>query len=425
MRFHHLPASFVSLLLALTPTTTLSHTASHLQHPLTFPVAHSTDYQENLRRAESAYHVLQAQYYNPAKGLYNTTGWWNAANIITTIANLAIVNPALSPEIESILRNTYERAPESNPAGLGAGYEKIVDGETYLITTSWGESTEEDVGKRKKKGRSVSNGGWLNDYYDDEAWWALAWLRSYDLTQNTTYLNTSISIFTDLHHSLPTPCGGIWWNKAHTYVNAITNELFLAVAASLANRASSAGERKQYLDIAITQWKWFVTSGMINKEWNINDGLSRDCVNNRGTVWSYNQGVILEGLSELWIATSDDEYLVFAKEIATAALNKLTNKNEILSDVCERNGCGADGVQFKGVFLRGLMGLYRVLEEGEVKERVGEFVNRNAESVWRSDRDERGRIGVVWDGPLREVNAGSHGSGLDALVAGADLGSFR
>ena len=38
----------------------------------------------------------------------------------------------------------------------------------------------------------------LNDYYDDEGWWANAWIRAYDLTGNTNFLNMAKTIFSDL-----------------------------------------------------------------------------------------------------------------------------------------------------------------------------------------------------------------------------------
>ena len=72
------------------------------------------------------------------------------------------------------------------------------------------------------------------------------------------------------------------WDKSHTYVNAIANELFLDVAAHLANRASN---KAYYLATAQSQWIWFKNSGMINAQNNINDGLdSTTCKNNGGTV---------------------------------------------------------------------------------------------------------------------------------------------
>ena len=74
-------------------------------------------------------------------------------------------------------------------------------------------------------------------------------------------------------------CGGIYWDRPQTYTNAIANELYLAVAASLANRMP-AQNKQYYLDIAKTQWEWFKNSGMINGDSLINDGLDDNCRNN-------------------------------------------------------------------------------------------------------------------------------------------------
>jgi predicted alpha-1,6-mannanase (GH76 family) len=84
----------------------------------------------------------------------------------------------------------------------------------------------------------------------------------------------------------------------------------------------------------------------------VNNGLDlTTCGNDNGTVWSYNQGVILGGLVELSRALPDDSsYLRSANDIATAALKVLTDLNGILHDPCEPN-CGADCPQFKGIFV--------------------------------------------------------------------------
>lgn len=110
-----------------------------------------------------------------------------------------------------------------------------------------------------------------------------AWIAAYDITMDRAYLSTAKSIFEDMKAAYgTTPCGGIWWDKANTYVNAIANELFLDVAAHLANRAT---EKSYYLSWAKKQWAWFQKSGMINAQHTINDGLDiNTCENNGGTV---------------------------------------------------------------------------------------------------------------------------------------------
>jgi uncharacterized protein YyaL (SSP411 family) len=68
-----------------------------------------------------------------------------------------------------------------------------------------------------------NNANFISGFYDDEGWWGNAWLDVYDVTQEQTYLDAAITIYNDMVGGLGTPCGGIWWDKPHTYVSAISN----------------------------------------------------------------------------------------------------------------------------------------------------------------------------------------------------------
>lgn len=205
--------------------------------------------------------------------------------------------------------------------------------------------------------------------------------------------------------------GGIWWDKPHSYVNAIANELFLDVAAHLANRVK--GSKTTYVNIAKQQWAWFQASGMMNAQHTINDGLDqKTCKNNDGTVWSYNQGVILGGLTELSRATGDNSYITTAQQIADAAIAALA-RSGILTDPCEPD-CGADGAQFKGVFARNL----QILQKAKPQKKYADFLDRNAASIWQNDRNQRNELSVKWAGPfIQPANASTQSSALDAIVA--------
>ena len=128
---------------------------------------------------------------------------------------------------------------------------------------------------------------------------------------------------------------------------------------------------------------------------------------------SYNQGVILGALSELSRVTNDTSYTATAKRIADAAIAKLANSDGILHEPCEPN-CGADGSQFKGVFVRNL----RILQQTSPQRRYAEFLDHNADSIWQADRNERNEFGLTWDGPfVGPANASTQSSALDAIVA--------
>ncbi len=369
------------LLAALLFATTVSNAQS---------TAPTVTRQETLRRVQAGVVALQ-RWYVPQTGLYTGTGWWNAANAITTLVDA--MRAGGSRENEAVLANTFAHAQIAVPKAQQVG---ALD---------------------KMTGFS----GFLNDYYDDEGWWALAWTDAYDLTGKPEYLAMAGSIFKDMSGAWDSTCGGgIWWSRDRKYKNAIANELFFSVAASLARRAITDEDREAAADYAAREWKWFQSTGMINRDHLVNDGLIIDkdgsCRNNGRTVWSYNQGVVLGGLTEWYRTTHDDGLLVQARVLADAGLAHLTDENGILHDPCEPNSCGADANQFKGIFVRNLYKL-----NGEVQEaRYRAFFATNAASIWQTDRTDKDQFGVVWSGPVALVNAGTHSSGLDALVAAAD-----
>jgi predicted alpha-1,6-mannanase (GH76 family) len=351
--------------------------------PTAPPLAPAATYLQNSKNAVA---TLQT-WYDPSTGIYKTTGWWNSANAITVLADYARVSK--SAEYNQVLANTFTAA----------------------------QKTLED----KKP-----HAGFLNKYLDDEGWWALAWIDSYDLTKNKDYLVMAESIFADMATEWDDTCGGgIWWSKDRTYKNAIANELFLSVAAHLANRTSGK-KRSEYQAWGNREWKWFEGTGMINAKGLVNDGLkiagaggaAASCTNNHGTVWTYNQGVVLGGLAELSSANHDPALKQSAQKIATAAITELVDANGILHDPCDPK-CGGDGVQFKGIFVRNLV----LLNQSPPQTAYGAFIDKNADALWKDAQGPNFQLSERWSGPFDLSNAGSQSSALDALVGAATLHS--
>jgi predicted alpha-1,6-mannanase (GH76 family) len=330
-----------------------------------------------LQRAASGIKTLQG-WYNSSTGLYDTTGWWNSGNAITVLVDYA--RASKSAQYNSVLANTYTAAQKTSA-------------------------------------------NFLNNYYDDEGWWALAWIDAYDLTGNKQYLSMAETIFADMSGGWDNTCGGgIWWSKDRGYKNAIANELFLSVAAHLANRDTANSAR--YLNWANKEWQWFRDTGMINEKNLINDGLgspdghttATSCGNNGQATWSYNQGVILGGLVELSKVDSDPSLPRTAANIATAATTLLVDGNGVIHDPCEPN-CGADGGQFKGIFARNLVALYQAYPQVGYKS----FITTNANAIWTQSQGANFQFGQVWSGPFSGSNASIQSSALDAIVAAAML----
>ena len=376
------------------------------------------------QRTSDAVGAVQG-WYKESTGLWET-GWWISANVLTTLADFVLIDSgsAAKHNLAALAKNTFTQAQKNNLKAT-----KVIDEVGGMVISTYEaldslEAGDGDGGSAGSKlARRQGNAGFLNHFYDDEGWWALAWIRSFDVFKERAYLDMAEDIFTDMEKGVDDVCGGgIWWNKDRKYKNAITNELYFTIAASLANRDVKRRRPDAYRDIAVRHWAWLQASGMQNSEGLFNDGLDINangtCTSNKQQTWTYNQGVVLGGLAELHAVTRQGDLLDKAFRIAEAAVSKLSNSEGILKESCEPNGCGQDGAQFKGIFVRNLRTLWGVSPS---RPPLREFILRQADSIWNRDRVEgSNRLGLVWHGPPnvpKDPVAETHSSAMDALVA--------
>jgi predicted alpha-1,6-mannanase (GH76 family) len=334
----------------------------------------------NEGEAQTAVQELQT-YYDSSTGLFNTTGWWNSANALNAIIDY--MERTGSRAYMSDVSNTFTKAVNEAPP--------------------------------------PTPGNFIDTAYDDTQWWALTWVNAYKLTRNPAYLQMAEKIHSYVTQAwTPSQCGGgLIWQTTNTYQNSVTNELFLELSARLYLET----RQPSYLQWAQKELTWFNASGLINSSNLINDGLTTTCQNNGQTTWTYNQGVILGGLTALYQATNDKTYLTEAQQIANAAISTLVSSNGILTELCA-SPCPSqnpDQTQFKGIFIRNLDDLYQVTGDQTYQE----FIDRNASSIWENDRNIYDQIGYDWAGPItapdQSFNASTLSSGLDALNAAAHL----
>jgi len=321
------------------------------------------------------------EWYKPETGLWETTGWWNSANALTGIIRYTAISGDKTFKVT--IENTFEKT------------KKI----TFTATEKHNEFTFENF---------------INEYYDDEGWWALAWVEAFDLTGEIKYLEMAKTIFEDMKTGWDEKCnGGIYWKKGLPYKSAISNELFMLLGARLALRDRNSS---YYQEWALKEWNWFSQTGMINDLPLVHDGVNENC-EAKGRHYTYNQGVILAALVDLTQLTNDKQYITQAIKIALAAVENMSTPEGVLKGHPKQED-GADGVQFKGIFMRHLSYLYKHTQNNNFKE----YILKNAESI-KNSATKTGTylIGSQWEGPFDSADAGRQSSAIDELVSALEV----
>ncbi|KAI1103687.1 glycoside hydrolase family 76 protein [Jackrogersella minutella] len=264
---------------------------------------------------------------------------------------------------------------------------------------------------------SEGGGDFRADSTDDTGWWALAMTSMYELTGNDDYLNIAKEdeAYMFQYWNTTTCSGGLIWDiPTESYHNAISNELYLELTAKLHNLIPGDAT---YLNHALMEWEWFKSSGMINSQNLVNDGLTEDtaCVNNGMTTWTYNQGVILGGLVELSKATGDTTYLDAARQIADATVsNAILVQNGTITEPCDsEEQCEPNGTAFKGIFVRELAKLDAELDDHP----YATLIANNAQAAWENANNGTDFYSFLWQGPLDNVTIGTQEAAVHLLTA--------
>ncbi len=198
-------------------------------------------------------------------------------------------------------------------------------------------------GTKKKNGNT-----YLNTYYDDMAWQALANLRAFQITQDQSYKATALLLWADLKNGWnTTQGGGIAWRKNQLdYKNTPAN----APVAILAARLYQLDRNPDDLAWATKIYDWVKKTLVDPSTGAVWDGINRQGDGKIDKDWrfSYNQGVYLGAGLELYRATQQSSYLADANRTAAFVLND----SQLSPGGIMRDEGGGDGGLFKGILVR-------------------------------------------------------------------------
>ncbi len=299
-------------------------------------------------------------------------------------------------------------------------FEVLVD---YSIAT--GDSTYLDVIKNFAKNKSAFDNA-INAGYDDAQWTGIAFIKVYHLTKEITYLNKAIYIWNYLVKNSwdnSSCAGGFWWNIEKTYKNAITNELFITFSTMLYFET----QENKYNQWAIKTWNWFKITEMLSKENGktvikdlVNDGVGTDCKSNKGAIWTYNQALLIGGLTNLWLINEDKQYLEIAKKITDASIDYFADDGILIEKPFPQkayNSLNTDQQQFKGIFMRYLSYFINALKRNHINTvKYEDFILSNYKFLLGLYPNKK--FGTRWhNNLLKNYNAISQTSGIDLILA--------
>lgn len=315
--------------------------------------------------------------------------WTKAADSSTTALIAKFWNPSGNYFNEKNNNTNFHYWPQAHALDvLVDAYKRTGKQEYKAYMDKW------FTGVRQKNGNTF-----LNEFYDDMEWNALAMLRAYDATNDVKYKEATETVWADIKNGWNiTMGGGIAWRKAMPYYkNTPANAPAAILAARLYKRFNNASD----LDWSKRIYTWLKDS-LYNKNtgW-VYDGINNDNDGKKNTTWkfTYNQGTFIGAAVELYTITNDAGYLSDALQAANFTLsdNTLTN----FTDNLLRDEGGGDGGLFKAVFVRYLTELIQApgLVSSD-KQRYINYLRHNARTLWTTGTDKNALLfGPYWKTP--------------------------
>ena len=239
-------------------------------------------------------------------------------------------------------------------------------------------------------GVRIKNGNtWINDYYDDMEWNALAMLRAFEITGDQKFKDAVDVLWEDIKTGWNDYAGGglMWFKETPNGKNAISN----SPASILASRLYQIDQDPGDLEWAQKIYTWVKTNlidlstGAVWDHVIDNDGVLSI---KKDWIFTYNQGVYLGAALELYEITGQSGYLNDAQKAADYTVNSLSTTERLLKD--EGDG---DGGLFKGIFVRYFTQL--ILNKNvsqNIRNRYSIFLEHNAKTLWTEGRNDKANL---------------------------------
>lgn len=264
--------------------------------------------------------------------------------------------------------------------------------------------------ERELEGVRIKNDGtFINNWYDDMEWMALAQLRLYDVTKKDKYRENVQELWNDIktgwnaHQN-----GGIAWKKDQLdYKNTPANAPGAILAYRLFTRFGDA-EDLQWAN-RIFDWNY---DHLVDKETGfVYDGVNRLGDGKIDFEWefTYCQGAMAGAALERYKITTDQQYLELALKIAFEAKRRLCDSFGGVMPYEGKDDCGL----FKGIMVRYFTELVYATPKAEP---IKEMICSNAQVLCEKGINDNGVIGAYLDRkPEGVVDLAQHLSGVMLL----------
>ena len=261
------------------------------------------------------------------------------------------------------------------------------------------------IERQVRSHRLRNNMSWVNDYYDDMAWLALALERAARLVgvQRPKALHKLADQF--LNAWVPEDGGGIPWRKQDQFFNAPANGPAGIFLARYEERLRRAQQMADWID-----------ENLIDPETHlVFDGIKAGSLVR--AQYTYCQGVVLGLEVELAARTEDPDHALRVHRLVDAVRDNMAPGGVI------QGAGGGDGGLFNGILARYLALVATTLpentrEDAAARATAKELVLKSAQSAWdyRQNVDGLPLFGAFWDRNAELPKAG----GADAqFVEGA------
>jgi predicted alpha-1,6-mannanase (GH76 family) len=263
----------------------------------------------------------------------------------------------------------------------------------------------EKIARQVRSHRLRNTGSWVNDYYDDMAWLALALERAGRLAgvQRPKALKKLSEQF--INAWVPEDGGGIPWRKQDQFFNAPANGPAGIFLARYGDRLRRAQQMADWIDETLIDPETHL----------VFDGIKAGSLVR--AQYTYCQGVVLGLETELAVRTDDTRHAERVHRLVAAV------DEQMASDGVIKGAGGGDGGLFNGILARYLALVATTLpqngpEDATARDTARSLVLKSAQSAWdnRQTVDGMPLFGPFWE---RAAEIPSSGGRQAQFVEGA------